>query len=69
MVTETLDKPAEVTTTSRLQAWWLLKFKGYEVKLVKKSLKPGTFGGFRKSTQWTLTPRQETPARDNGWSH
>lgn len=69
MVTEAPEKPKDVTTTSRFQAWWLSKFKGYEVIIVKKSLQPGSFGGFRKVTQWVLAPRQETPVRDDGWSH
>jgi hypothetical protein len=69
MSKEDIDESEEVTTTSRLQAWWLTKFKGYEVIIVTKSLKPATFGGFRKSNEWVLAPRQETPVKDNGWSH
>lgn len=65
MFAEVFVEPGEIATTSRLQAWWLSKFKGYRVKIVKKSLKPGSLGGFRKMTQWVLTPRnKEKPAKD-----
>jgi hypothetical protein len=51
----------EITTESRMEAWWLLTVKGYKVRsIVRSSPRSGMFGGIKYHTLWVL----EAPTDD-----
>ena len=51
-------EPGAIITESRLRAWWLRTFGGFQLRNVNREPKMGSFGSIRYQKRYVLVPKK-----------